>query len=345
MIRFSVAQILAAVLLALAIGMALRLRDNRRLWPFVVMASAAALQAIFVSLRWEFGFTLIRLPQIMLTCLLPPMAWLSFRTFTKAEAQLLRSRDTLLLVPLILVLASYVAFPDFIDPIIISSTLGFGLAFLRLALQGENALEHAALQGLANLRAGLWFVIFALLGSAVVDILVFADFWYTRGTHAPALINLGNLAFLLALLAVVVLSAGAVPEPAMGTDTEADGPDANPGISEEDLALDQRLQHLLVHDGLIKDSNLSLNRMARRLGVPARSVSRAINRVHNCNVSQYVNGLRVAEACRLLQATDLTVTAVIYESGFQTKSNFNREFRRVTGTTPRNWKSSKGFTA
>ncbi|WP_377845214.1 helix-turn-helix domain-containing protein [Bosea sp. UC22_33] len=55
------------------------------------------------------------------------------------------------------------------------------------------------------------------------------------------------------------------------------------------------------------------------------------------NVSQYINDFRVAEACRLLPAKR-SVTMAMLEAGFQTKSNFNREFRRVTGLSPAAWR-------
>lgn len=35
----------------------------------------------------------------------------------------------------------------------------------------------------------------------------------------------------------------------------------------------------------------------------------------------------------------MPVTTAMLESGFQTKSNFNREFRRVTGQSPANWRT------
>jgi AraC-like DNA-binding protein len=36
------------------------------------------------------------------------------------------------------------------------------------------------------------------------------------------------------------------------------------------------------------------------------------------------------------------VTEIMLEAGFQTKSNFNREFKRVTGLTPSDYRSSAG---
>jgi AraC-like DNA-binding protein len=96
---------------------------------------------------------------------------------------------------------------------------------------------------------------------------------------------------------------------------------------------------------IYKDVDLNLNRLARRLNLPARSVSGAINRRHGMNVSQYVNTYRVKEACRLLSETDESVTRIIFESGFLTKSNFNREFLRVTGSTPSAWRQKVGEAA
>jgi AraC-like DNA-binding protein len=61
--------------------------------------------------------------------------------------------------------------------------------------------------------------------------------------------------------------------------------------------------------------------------IPARQISAAINRLAAKNVSQYVNEHRIAAACRLLAETDRPVATIIFEVGFQTKSNFNREFR------------------
>ena len=83
----------------------------------------------------------------------------------------------------------------------------------------------------------------------------------------------------------------------------------------------------------------SRTRLARRAGVPARRISSAVNRLRSANVSQYINGYRIAEACRLLRETDEPVTRIMFYAGFQTKSNFNREFLRVTGMSPRAWRA------
>jgi AraC-like DNA-binding protein len=101
----------------------------------------------------------------------------------------------------------------------------------------------------------------------------------------------------------------------------------------------KRIEVAMRDKGLFRDADLSLDRLARRLGLPARRVSAAVNRVHGQNVSQYVNGFRIAEACKLLAGTDKPVLQIMLDAGFETKSNFNREFRRISGMSPVEWRA------
>ncbi|KQW31216.1 AraC family transcriptional regulator [Rhizobium sp. Root274] len=98
------------------------------------------------------------------------------------------------------------------------------------------------------------------------------------------------------------------------------------------------LDRLMTERRLWANPDLNLARLARRLGLPARAVSEAVNRVQRISVSHYVNNFRVAEACRLLTTTEMPITRILFEAGFLTKSNFNREFLRVTGLSPTDWR-------
>ena len=49
---------------------------------------------------------------------------------------------------------------------------------------------------------------------------------------------------------------------------------------------------------------------------------------------EYINEYRVKQAKRLLEKTDLPVTEVCLECGYNNLGNFLREFRKYTGTTP-----------
>lgn len=113
-------------------------------------------------------------------------------------------------------------------------------------------------------------------------------------------------------------------------------PEQAAAATEGDAALVAALERLMEERRLWLDPDLTLARIARRLGVPAKALSAAVNRVKGENISRVVNGWRVAEAGVLLKG-GASVTEAMLGSGFQTKSNFNREFRRVTGKAPSDW--------
>jgi AraC-like DNA-binding protein len=59
------------------------------------------------------------------------------------------------------------------------------------------------------------------------------------------------------------------------------------------------------------------------------------------NVSQYVNQRRIQQAAEWLISSDRPVTDIMLQAGFSTKSNFNREFLRVYGISPSEWRKRK----
>ena len=126
---------------------------------------------------------------------------------------------------------------------------------------------------------------------------------------------------------------------ATGPDDEARGT-AEPELSNAEIAENAgilaRLDGLLRREEAHLDPNLTLARLARRLHLPEKRLSAAVNRATGENVSRHVNLWRIRHACKLIEG-GASVTEAMLASGFNTKSNFNREFRRVTGAAPSQW--------
>jgi len=75
------------------------------------------------------------------------------------------------------------------------------------------------------------------------------------------------------------------------------------------------------------------------LNLPVKTLSTAINRGSGENVSRYINARRIKAACAALERGE-SVTDTMLSAGFNTKSNFNREFLRITGKTPKAYQHS-----
>lgn len=52
----------------------------------------------------------------------------------------------------------------------------------------------------------------------------------------------------------------------------------------------------------------------------------------------YLNMIRIDQACDLLVGGELSMEEIAYRVGFQNISTFNRNFKKITGTNPKQWK-------
>jgi AraC-like DNA-binding protein len=53
--------------------------------------------------------------------------------------------------------------------------------------------------------------------------------------------------------------------------------------------------------------------------------------------SRFLNEIRIGQACKLLIDDNLSVSQVCYQTGYNNISNFNRQFKKITGLTPRSY--------
>ena len=91
------------------------------------------------------------------------------------------------------------------------------------------------------------------------------------------------------------------------------------------------------------DCELSLIKLASKLNLTSHQLSYAINSSFNENFYQFVNRYRIEEAKKLLNAPEmnhLNLVGIAFEVGFNSKTVFNTTFKKVTGTTPSQFKKN-----
>ncbi|QIB33353.1 helix-turn-helix domain-containing protein [Ancylobacter pratisalsi] len=349
--------IVTLLLVLLAIRLARREEDaGQHHALFLALIGTYALQSVLVGLRWGYDVRAVMPLQAVLASFIAPLAYVAFRSLVAGEDARPAWNWPHLVGPPLLVAALYFMQPSPLGLVIVVIFLGYGAALGWMARRGPDGLVAARLDGAVRSYRALLVTASALIGSALTDIAISLDLDQTGGRHAPVIIALANvLALLLLGGAAAAADTGAQERLASPDEDDPDGEDgedigeardvslgAAPGEhAEQDAAILAALETLMGAGRLFADVDLNLGRLARRLGLPARRVSQAINRAHAVSVSHYVNGFRVREAQRLLETGDLPVTRIMFEAGFLTKSNFNREFRRVTGMSPSQWREAR----
>jgi AraC-like DNA-binding protein len=80
---------------------------------------------------------------------------------------------------------------------------------------------------------------------------------------------------------------------------------------------------------------ISLPEMAARAGLSRAQFYRMFKRAAGMGLVDYVAQVRLTQAARMLQETDLSVAEIASTTGFADQSYFDRRFRRRYGRTPR----------
>lgn len=99
-----------------------------------------------------------------------------------------------------------------------------------------------------------------------------------------------------------------------------------------------RMQALyaLVQDRFRED--ITLDEAAGLINMTKPAFCRYFKKMTNRTFTQFVNEFRVAYARRMLKDESLSIAAISFESGFNNLSHFNKTFRNITGSSPRDFR-------
>lgn len=87
-------------------------------------------------------------------------------------------------------------------------------------------------------------------------------------------------------------------------------------------------------------SSLSIEKLAVKYGYNPAYFSRLFKSLTGKTFTEYITVCRVEYACRLLTERNMSVEDVMCESGFSNRTKFFRDFSKITGKTPLNYKRS-----
>ncbi len=105
----------------------------------------------------------------------------------------------------------------------------------------------------------------------------------------------------------------------------------------------KELIRLFTVEEYYKNNELSLNVLASELNIHPNYLSQIINERENMSFYDFVNTFRVEEFKRLVinpKNKQFTLLSLAYDCGFNSKSSFNRYFKKNTGKTPSQFANS-----
>ena len=122
-----------------------------------------------------------------------------------------------------------------------------------------------------------------------------------------------------------------------GNETDLEDKHKNRLLSEEDSKIieEKLLEYLTIHKPYL-NPELTLQQLAENIDVHSNVLSYVINTTLGKNFYDLINEYRIEEFINLYQNSydKYTILALALDSGFNSKSAFNRNFKKIKGITP-----------
>lgn len=84
--------------------------------------------------------------------------------------------------------------------------------------------------------------------------------------------------------------------------------------------------------------DIKVSDVAKHCGLSETHFRRVFQDSMNMKPVEYVNMVRIEQACELIKDKDISMEEVAYRVGYVTLSTFHRNFKKLTGLTPYHWK-------
>ncbi len=290
------------------------------------------------------GFALILGRDSIAAALQPSMPLvfgpLSYLLFLSARQQNFRFKLQYLLhlLPAVFVTAEMIlhVYIISVDFIVLTSIFAYTVALAFMIIKGE---EQFIWFGDNKRSVYVWLIIFASysLASFISDFFIFFEI-YGENNASQSVSLLLTIIFKLLLVGFVV-SAALQKSPYFDWVYQLSIQKKAQALSDNDAKLYERtianFEQVISVKSVYLEENVSLKEMAHRVGVPVRILSKAINYKYGESYSRHMNRKRIAYAKLLLRNhPDMAMIDIMYDSGFRTKSSFNKEFKAIEAISP-----------
>ena len=102
----------------------------------------------------------------------------------------------------------------------------------------------------------------------------------------------------------------------------------------------EKIETLMLSDRLFENPELTIADLCGQLGTHPKKISQAINQGFDMNFNDFVNHYRIRAVIKKIEDGEhelQTLISIAFECGFNSKSTFNRAFKRYTSSTPKEY--------
>ena len=105
--------------------------------------------------------------------------------------------------------------------------------------------------------------------------------------------------------------------------------------SKPQIAEEKRMNDVLHFTFRQSHRKIKINEVAEVANLSSEAFCRYFKLRTRKTYTNFLNEVRISNACKMLIEGTQNIQSICYDSGFQNLSHFNRTFKKVTGKTPK----------
>lgn len=104
--------------------------------------------------------------------------------------------------------------------------------------------------------------------------------------------------------------------------------------------MNSKIEQILAELNALYSSEISVGKLAQSINLSPSRIQHLFKSELGISINQYVKNLRLQKARELLETTHLRVQEVYLAIGFKDAARFTREFKKLFGTTPTEYRKN-----
>ena len=191
-------------------------------------------------------------------------------------------------------------------------------------------------------KINLSWLNYVLFGFSIIWIIDVSSFIIGRLSVPHSFLNASALILIFIFANIIVYKGLKQPEIFNGIEEKTKYIHSRLTQPDKDRYL-KRLQSYMLKEKPFLNPSLTINELGRKISVSPRDLSQVINESLGVNFFDFVNSYRVEEAKRYLTDSsnhNKNILDILFDAGFNTKSVFNRVFKKQTGMTPSDFRKA-----
>ncbi len=109
----------------------------------------------------------------------------------------------------------------------------------------------------------------------------------------------------------------------------------------EIMGMEKTMQELKSYVDQYYAEDLSLGRLSEIFYLQPNTISKYFSKYYDKNLNQYINAVRITNAVRILQESDISITELAEEVGYSSVNTFLRQFKTFMAISPLQYKKNQ----